>query len=687
MVQLYVSQLRRLVADADAEIVTHGRGYELRVAAEAVDVARFERLVEQAGRGDDGLAVDAARRALGMWHGAALADVAGEPFAAAEVRRLDELRLTAAELAIDGDLAAGREPEALAQLERLIVEHPLRERLHAQRMLALYRSGRQAEALQAFAAARRRLVDELGIEPGDGAAHAARADPAPGPRAATACRAPAPVVRTEQRAPRPRDGRRRSAGTRSRSRRLRRSSSPSRVFAATRLGGPDELRGIADGRGRRDRPGRGRDHRAVPRSVASRAPWRRAPGSVWAASVRQGTVSRIDRDGDRVATIDVGPAPVALAFGAGSVWVAGGEDGAIAQLDPVAHRVVQRIAVGNGLRAVAVGHGAVWAAAALDGAVARIDLRSGRVTRRIAVGGRPAALATSADAVWVAAEEGGTVVRIDARTDEIVEAVAVGNGPGALAVGLGAVWVANRQDGTVSRIDPKTESRDRHRPRRRAPVALAVAGGRSGSRTPPVPSGALDPRTRRISDTVRTGSSPAGLAAVGRRRLGDGRRAARRASRRHPARRQPALHGSENPCSTRLAGPVTTLVYDALLGLPAVGRPRRGAAAWAGSPPPCRSPPTRAAATSSASGPASATRTARPSARATSARRCSASSPRRPTSWGEPSTRSPAPRAAAPSRSAATSRAASRPTIAPGRSPSTCAAATRRCSAGSRSRP
>ena len=96
MVQLYVSQLRRLVVGTDAEIVTHGRGYELRMRPDAVDAARFERLVEQAGGDDgDGLANDSAREALALWHGAALADVADEPFAAAEIRRLGELRLRA----------------------------------------------------------------------------------------------------------------------------------------------------------------------------------------------------------------------------------------------------------------------------------------------------------------------------------------------------------------------------------------------------------------------------------------------------------------------------------------------------------------------------------------------------------------------------------------------------------------
>src|SRR3954452_6914631 len=126
MVQLYVSQLRRLLrADDGAEIVTHGRGYELRVTEDCVDVARFERLLAQAVRAD-GADGDAAREALGLWHGAALADVADEPFAAAEVHRLEELRLMAAELAVDADLAAGRHEQALPEITRLLKGNPLR---------------------------------------------------------------------------------------------------------------------------------------------------------------------------------------------------------------------------------------------------------------------------------------------------------------------------------------------------------------------------------------------------------------------------------------------------------------------------------------------------------------------------------------------------------------------------------
>jgi WD40 repeat protein/DNA-binding SARP family transcriptional activator len=158
LVQLYVSNLRKALGNGSEThaIVTHGRGYELQLDREHIDVARFERLLAQG----------AAREALGLWRGPALADIVDEPFAAVEVRRLDELRATAHEMAIEHDLDAGLHREVLAELEMLLAHEPLRERLHAQRMLALYRSGRQADALEAYRAARATLVEEIGVEPG-----------------------------------------------------------------------------------------------------------------------------------------------------------------------------------------------------------------------------------------------------------------------------------------------------------------------------------------------------------------------------------------------------------------------------------------------------------------------------------------------------------------------------------------
>jgi WD40 repeat protein/DNA-binding SARP family transcriptional activator len=167
MVQNYVWRLRGALNDAGVEIVTRGRGYELRIDPGCIDVRRFEKLLAEASRAaESGEQVDAAREALALWRGPALADLVDEPFAAPAIRRLEELRVEAAELAIDADLAAGRHQEVAAEIDALVGEHPLRERLHAQRMLALYRCGRQAEALEAYRHARRTLVEEIGVEPG-----------------------------------------------------------------------------------------------------------------------------------------------------------------------------------------------------------------------------------------------------------------------------------------------------------------------------------------------------------------------------------------------------------------------------------------------------------------------------------------------------------------------------------------
>ncbi len=168
MVQNYVWRLRAaLAADGGgAEIVTRGRAYELQIDREQVDVCRLERLVTEASRAAEaGEPGSAARAALALFRGDPLADVADEPFAIAEIRRLEELRLTAAELAIEADLAAGHHQELVGEIDALLADNPLRERLHAHRMLALYRCGRQAEALEAYRHARGTLVEQIGVEP------------------------------------------------------------------------------------------------------------------------------------------------------------------------------------------------------------------------------------------------------------------------------------------------------------------------------------------------------------------------------------------------------------------------------------------------------------------------------------------------------------------------------------------
>jgi DNA-binding SARP family transcriptional activator len=162
-----VSRLRKALPQD--VLTTRSPGYVIRVGPDALDLHRFERLVDE-GKNllARGLAADSSERlrdALSLWRGPALADFTYERFAQTAIARLEEIRLAAVELRIDADLALGRHDELVAQLEALVVEHPLRERLQGYLMTALYRSGRQAEALDAYKEARRTFVDELGIDP------------------------------------------------------------------------------------------------------------------------------------------------------------------------------------------------------------------------------------------------------------------------------------------------------------------------------------------------------------------------------------------------------------------------------------------------------------------------------------------------------------------------------------------
>ncbi len=169
--RVHVYRLRQALRKAGAGdvLVTKAPGYLLRVDAGTIDATRFEALVararERAGGGDHQQAATLLGEALALWRGPALADVADAPFALAESTRLEEARLAALEERIEADLACGRHGELVGELDALVRAHPLRERLWAKRMLALYRAGRQADALRAYQELRRTLADDLGLEP------------------------------------------------------------------------------------------------------------------------------------------------------------------------------------------------------------------------------------------------------------------------------------------------------------------------------------------------------------------------------------------------------------------------------------------------------------------------------------------------------------------------------------------
>src|SRR3954447_3815770 len=505
-IQIYVSQLRKLINGDGAEIVTRGRGYELRVGADAVDSVRFERLVGDAERGN-GAGDAIAREALALWRGPPLDDLADEPFAGPEIRRLEELCLRARELAIDGALAAGEHERVLAELGALVDEHPLREHLHAQRMLALYRSGRQADALEAYQHARSALVEEVGVEPGPELRHLHEQILAQDPALDLPAReraGPPPITPSRERR---------------RSRPLILAAlgvliAVGVALGITRLTGPDTLGHVTEDSVGVIDPGNGNivaQYRVghAPDAIAA------GGGSVWSANGRDGTVSRVDRGHAQVTTIDVGGEPTAAAYGEGSLWVADGQNGRVDQIDSRTNRVV-RLPVGNAPRGVAVGGGAVWVASAVDGQVDRLDLARGGKVRRIEVPGGPAAIATGAGAVWVASEEDGVVTRLDLRSGAVLKAVGVGNGPAGIAVGYGGVWVANRDDGTVSRIDVAENAVNATVRVGGSPVA--VAAGRGALWVADASAGAvvrIDPRALKVTRRVPLGSAPSALTVAG----------------------------------------------------------------------------------------------------------------------------------------------------------------------------
>src|SRR3954447_8142446 len=342
MVQLYVSHLRRGLDGEAVRIVTRGRGYALELADGDVDAVRAERLLEES----------RAREALALWRGEPLEDLADEPFAAPEVRRLEELRLRAAELAIDADLAAGRHAEVIGELDALVAAHPLHERLYAQRMLALYRANRQSEALAAYQAARAGLVEEIGVEPGADLqrlhAQILAHDPALDLPAATASQ---PV-----------------SASRARPRQRSRAALVGAAllvlagvlaFGMIRVLEPDGLPGIDENFVGLIDPGGGRITKQIqvgahPTAAVS------GGGSVWIADEADGSGTRIDRGRAAVVKIPTGGAPTALALGGGSLWVADSESRNVLQVDPGSNKVVQPFEVGNAPRALAVAAGKVW---------------------------------------------------------------------------------------------------------------------------------------------------------------------------------------------------------------------------------------------------------------------------------------------------------------------------------------
>jgi YVTN family beta-propeller protein len=457
MIQIYVSRLRRRLATAaggDQRLLTQAAGYRLRVEPDELDLDRFERLCDE---GRKALSAGAAPRAvarlseaLSLWRGPPLADVADGHFLEQERARLEELRLGALEERIEADLALGAGAALVDELQALLREHPLRERPAAQLMLALYRSGRQADALATYKEVRDRLVDELGIEPGRPLKELEQSILRQDPVLDAPVREPVGV---------------RDIAAEPRLRRLARRplvvTAGVAIAVAAAAGVAIALSGnertqirlaadavgvVHDGR-LVDEAGVG----AAPEAIAAR------DGQIWIAGAGANSVSRLDpKTFDVRQTIPVGNGPSGIVLDHGAVWVTNGLDGTVSRIDPKANKVIQTIQVGNGPAAIAYGLGSLWVANRADQTVSRIDPRTGDVRDTVAAGTDAAAIAAGAGAVWVVDQARGRVARLEPGFTEPVLAINVGNGPAAIAVGAGSVWVANTLDSTVSRIDPRS---------------------------------------------------------------------------------------------------------------------------------------------------------------------------------------------------------------------------------------
>jgi YVTN family beta-propeller protein len=535
--QAYVSRLRKALdsngASAAEErdsgpaanggvLLTRGRGYVLQVAPGELDLERFGELAE---RGRDALAAgrpeEAATvlsEALAIWRGPPLADFAYEPFAQAVIAQLEELQLAAVEDRVEADLALGRARELVGELRGLVARHPLRERLGGQLMLALYRSGRQAEALAAYQEFRRNLSEELGLDPGPAMRQLELAILARDPTLDLPTRARGPAA-LQTAAPAAVD-----TLAWVRPRRLRLAVGAALLLALAVVGAVVALSGggalaplAIPGNSVGAISESGGAVRAVVALGTSPSALASGSGALWAADYNEGTVSRIDvTTRATVQTIEAGTTPAGVAVGAGAVWVTNNYGGTVSRIDPAVDRVVQTILVGNAPSGVAVGYGSVWVANSSDGTLTRMNAVSGNVKDTIALGAGATDVAAGAGAVWVSDRAGDRVFRVDPQTDQVTGVIHVGTGPTALAVGFGSVWVANSLDGTASRIDPQTNTVTGTVAVGDGAGGVAVAGGRVWISSQYAGTVArIDPATDAVTQTLRVGSRPQGLAVAG----------------------------------------------------------------------------------------------------------------------------------------------------------------------------
>jgi DNA-binding SARP family transcriptional activator len=496
----------------DDRLVWRTAGYVLRVEPGELDLDRFEQLLrsgrETLARGDAAMAADSLREALAVWRGPALADLQYESFAREAVERLEEQRLQALEERLEADLAVGLSDERVPELENLVREQPFRERLLGQLMLALYRAGRQAEALAAFQAGRRRLAEELGLEPGLELQRLQSAILAQDPELS----APAKSRRAQDLAPwRQRIGPTAAAAA---------AVVASAVFAIVLIGGGSSGGTTSDDAASQAMalpPKSGPSSRSVPLPSAPAA-MAAGYGALWFAIPGEGEVLRVDPDAGSVSDrIQVGEGPAALAVGAGSVWAAKVPGDAINRIDPESGTIVQTVRLPTGsIAALAFGAGALWVPDSADQALLEVDPASGALRRRLPLELKPTSLLLDGEEIWVADYGGALIAELDRGTGQTLASVQVGNGPSALAVDGGAVWVANALDSTVSKIDAKTGSLQGTFPVGSGPTAVAARGGSVWVANQYASTvSRIDARRGAVVRTDRVGGAPTALQPMG----------------------------------------------------------------------------------------------------------------------------------------------------------------------------
>ena len=497
---VHLSKIRKLLvaAGTDAALVTAPHGYALRVDPARIDLHRFEALLRDGRRAlladDPERALAALDRALALWRGQPLAELALDPAVDAAVGRLCELHLSALEDRFEAGLQLGRQVELVPELEGFVREHPFHERGRGQLMLALYRSGRQSDALQTYREARRLLASELGLDPGPELQRLEKAILRQDPSLAAT-----PPPRRRPRAA--------HAGRRTVAAALALAGTATLLTVGpTGQGdrGPEPLEAVVLASASDVAIVQPETHKVVARVPVGSSPalLREGDGSVWVADRLDLTVTEIDPESRRVLrTIGIGFRPDDIAARNGAVWAFDREGSVLARLgegqawdrfeDPdfgdveqialdenavwlaggrrlirvnaATGEVESRASVPVAVDGLALGGDDVWAVSSSAAAVLRIDPRTSRIRDRIPVGspnGAAHSVAISADSdfIWVLHGDTATVTKIDSRLHDVVETYRLGVGRGslALAVGEGAAWVSNAFDGTVTRIDAAT---------------------------------------------------------------------------------------------------------------------------------------------------------------------------------------------------------------------------------------